>query len=697
MMPMPPEDPRDSEDPPSSPGKPLPESQALPGKQPVEQVGGDVRGQEQSDAPGAYFAGSHDDFGLTPQPRAKMQRVDPLLGIDLGGVKIVKLIGEGGMGRVYEAEQTNPRRTVAVKVVRQGITSEKTMRRFEREAQILGKLQHPHIAQIHVVGSYSSDIGDLPFFVMEFVANAKPITNFAAERDLSLEEKLRLFKRVCEAVSHGHDRGVVHRDLKPGNILIDATGSPKIIDFGVARSTDSDLTLTSMKTDTGQLVGTVQYMSPEQFGDGPDDLDGRADVYSLGVVLYELVGGVLPYEVRKKKMHEAARIVCEQIPTPLKALERTIPRPVSLIAERSLQKNRRDRYQSAGALASDIERYLDGRPISQSMRGRVARMRNTAQHLTRGRAARITIAAAMVLAAIGGTLLVDRAYRKTPGGTPGTPAQPGAGQATAADPDSAKPSAGSATRTGLEPNNQPRTQNQPWIVGSWLGEIAGNAWSLEFQANGKFTERVSGNDIDNGTWQMMPGNLAEARSGRGTSLMCQPVDGLLEVTRESNSGIFNSTHVFRRVKPESADPAQGTLRQDLLAVAEEAASASTAHDLPRLLNLMSREIPNRDLFVSQCRKEWALTGLHYRLDGLEVLDRPDWEFPYAVAMVTLTIRDLSQDRDTRPPLPDDPLSHKMQLRTRVPTTRCEWLFKHEDEAWKIVANLTEPEAVRPAK
>jgi tRNA A-37 threonylcarbamoyl transferase component Bud32 len=307
---------------------------------------------------------ANDDFGLKPRP--KPRRVDPLLGTDLGGITITRLIGEGGMGRVYEAHQEDPPRTVAVKVIRQGITSEKTMRRFEREAEFLGRLQHPGIARIYVVGSYSSDDGDVPFFVMEFVANAKPINHYASENNLSLADRLKLFVSVCEAVSHGHDRGIIHRDLKPGNILIDSNGLPKVIDFGVARSTDSDFSLTSMKTDTGALVGTVQYMSPEQFGDSPEGLDGRADVYSLGVVLYELIAGVLPYEVRKKKMHEAARIICEEIPPSLRSWDRGIPGDVSLIVERCLEKNRMRRYQGAAALAKDLQRHLAGENVPRS-------------------------------------------------------------------------------------------------------------------------------------------------------------------------------------------------------------------------------------------------------------------------------------------------------------------------------------------
>jgi tRNA A-37 threonylcarbamoyl transferase component Bud32 len=316
------------------------------------------------DQPGSDQSGTFEDFGLTPRPRAKAWLVDPLLGTDLGGVKIIKLIGEGGMGRVYEARQEKPERTVAVKVIRQGITSEKTLRRFEREAEFLARLQHPGIAQIFIVGTYSSDFGDVPFYVMEHIADAKPITNYAHEKNLSLTDRLRLFQQVCEAVSHGHDKGIIHRDLKPGNILIDGNGKSRVIDFGVARSTDSDLTLTSLRTDSGHLVGTVQYMSPEQFGSSPDDLDGRADVYSLGVVLYELLAGVAPYELGKKGIHEAARVVCERPPTPLKTHDKSLRRDVCAITERCLEKDRRDRYHSAGELAADVGRFLAGEPLA---------------------------------------------------------------------------------------------------------------------------------------------------------------------------------------------------------------------------------------------------------------------------------------------------------------------------------------------
>jgi len=337
-------------------------------------------GDDRTAATGSHaMPGATDTFGLTPKLRVRAKPADPLLGTDLGGVRIVRLVGEGGMGRVYEARQERPERTVAVKVIRQGITSEKTLRRFEREAEFLAKLQHPGIAQIFVVGSYASDYGDVPFYVMEFIADAKPITNYCFEHDAPLAERLRLFAEVCDAVAHGHDRGIIHRDLKPGNILIDGFGRPRVIDFGVARSTDSDLALTSMRTDSGHLVGTAHYMSPEQFGPTPDDLDPRADIYALGVVLYELITGVLPHEFGRKGIHEIARIVCEAPPGPLRRRGGAIPADVEAIVAKCLEKDRRDRYHSAGDLAADLRRHLEGKPVRAGKRflgplGRLGRL-----------------------------------------------------------------------------------------------------------------------------------------------------------------------------------------------------------------------------------------------------------------------------------------------------------------------------------
>jgi serine/threonine protein kinase len=304
-----------------------------------------------------------DTFGLMPRRRPRSMLTDPLLGVDLGGVRIIRLVGEGGMGRVYEAWQEQPGRDVAVKVIRQGTSSDITLRRFEREAAFLAKLQHPGIAQVHVVGTYASDFGDVPFYVMEFIAEAKPITKHCFDSSMPLSDRVNLFAKVCDAVAHGHEQGVIHRDLKPGNLLVDSRGRPRVIDFGVARSVESDLTVTSMRTATGNLVGTVHYMSPEQFGANRDKLDPRADVYSLGVVLFELLTGSLPHEFGNKGIHEIARAVCETEPVRLRKLNAAIPRDVEAIAAKCLEKDRRDRYGSAGELAADLRRHLEGKPV----------------------------------------------------------------------------------------------------------------------------------------------------------------------------------------------------------------------------------------------------------------------------------------------------------------------------------------------
>ena len=305
-----------------------------------------------------------DAFGIGSAPGVPNDpRHDPLMGAELNGVTIVRLVAEGGMGRVYEGWQEQPGRPVAVKVMRAGITSGSLLKRFEHEARILGRLRHPGIAQIHTVGIHESAGRQEPYFVMEFIPQATSIVAYAELHQLSAHQRLDLFRQVCLAVAHGHQRGVIHRDLKPSNILVDAGGQPKVIDFGIARSTDADMALTSLHTDVGQLIGTLQYMSPEQFDADPDELDVRSDVYALGVVLYELLTGQPPYELRQKPVYEAARVVREATPTPLSVVNRTLRRDVSIIAGKCLEKDRGRRYATASELGADIGRYLAGEPI----------------------------------------------------------------------------------------------------------------------------------------------------------------------------------------------------------------------------------------------------------------------------------------------------------------------------------------------
>lgn len=280
----------------------------------------------------------------------------------IGPYRVIGLVGEGGMGAVYEAEQENPRRTVALKVVRPGLPTPELFRRFEQESQALGRLQHPGIAQIYEAGVANTDIGPQPYFAMEFIRGLS-LLEYAAAQRLNTRQRLDLMMKVCEAAHHAHQRGILHRDLKPGNILVDETGQPKILDFGVARVMDRDAHATR-QTSLGELVGTLAYMSPEQVQGDPDrlQLDVRSDVYSLGMVLYELLAGRLPYEVGRG-MPEAVRAIREDDPAPLQMLNRAYRGDLETIVGKALVKDKARRYGSADELAADLRRVLNNEPI----------------------------------------------------------------------------------------------------------------------------------------------------------------------------------------------------------------------------------------------------------------------------------------------------------------------------------------------
>jgi hypothetical protein len=334
------------------------------------------------------------DFGLGGKaPEAAPP--DRLVGRDLGDVVIEGLIAEGGMGRVYQARQRSPARSVAVKVMRPSRRSPAALQRFRREAEVLGRLRHPGIAQVFLAASCLIDDEETPYFVMEFVPDADTLVRACDRRGLDLRQRLAIFLETCRAVGHGHAEGIVHRDLKPGNILVDGEGRPKVIDFGVARLADE---ADDGCTQTGEFVGTRRYSSPEQCDGGP--IDVRSDVYSLGVVLHELLTGRLPYDVAGKSLSETARIICERPPARLRLADRRLARPLDAIANRCLAKRPADRYPSATALADDISRLLDGRPISARQPGPLAtglawcrRRRLTAAGLA------VTMAAAFVATA----------------------------------------------------------------------------------------------------------------------------------------------------------------------------------------------------------------------------------------------------------------------------------------------------------
>ncbi|MFC1765896.1 protein kinase [Planctomycetota bacterium] len=309
-------------------------------------------------------------------------------GTKIGRYELLERIGEGGMGLVYLAEQKEPvKRRVALKIIKPGMDSKEVITRFEAERQVLALLDHPNIA--HVFDAGTTDTGR-PYFVMEYVKGMS-VTRYCDERKLDIEQRLKLFKDVCEAMHHAHQKGIIHRDLKPSNILISMHGDravPKIIDFGIAKAAVSTLTEKTLFTFQGQLLGTPEYMSPEQVDLATQDIDTRADIYSLGVVLYELLAGVLPFEkeslqkigfaelqhtlrevepaspsIRLSNLGEEAKAIADRRMTQVIPLARRLHRELEWIPLKAMRKDRCRRYKSASDMADDIQSYLNGNPL----------------------------------------------------------------------------------------------------------------------------------------------------------------------------------------------------------------------------------------------------------------------------------------------------------------------------------------------
>ncbi len=309
-------------------------------------------------------------------------------GTTIGRYELLELIGEGGMGLVYLAEQKEPvRRKVALKIIKPGMDSRQVIARFEAERQALALLDHPNIA--HVFDAGGTETGR-PYFVMELV-KGMPITRYCDENTLTIEQRLRLFEQVCEAIQHAHQKGIIHRDLKPSNILVSIQGDrpvPKIIDFGIAKAITSPLTDKTFVTLQGQLLGTPEYMSPEQVDLATQDIDTRSDIYSLGVVLYELLAGVLPFEeesfaraglaeiqrtiredeptspsIRLTRLGEQAKTIAASRGTQAVPLARRLHRELEWIPLKAMRKDRCRRYRSASEMADDVRNYLNGLPL----------------------------------------------------------------------------------------------------------------------------------------------------------------------------------------------------------------------------------------------------------------------------------------------------------------------------------------------
>lgn len=322
---------------------------------------------------------------------------DLLVGMSIGGVEIVRMIAEGGMGRVYEGVQQSPRRRVAVKVLRPGPLARATVRRFLQEAHFLGQLHHPWICQVHAAGSFEFSGAPLPYFIMELIDDGLPITEYVDRHSLSWADRLRLFARVCDAIAHAHAQGVIHRDLKPGNIVVDSSGDPRIIDFGIARgeTVAAELTAVSM-TGTGQLLGTIQYMSPEQVDGGDATVDARTDVYALGLILHEMLTGELPYDLAGMSLLEAVHVIRESRPSLLRGVAGGYA-DVALVIDRCLEKAPRRRYPDGAALAADLRRYSAPGRLGLVDRGRLV-IRRVQHPSRRGVVAAVVVTAVSLLA-----------------------------------------------------------------------------------------------------------------------------------------------------------------------------------------------------------------------------------------------------------------------------------------------------------
>jgi len=301
----------------------------------------------------ATQAGETESFAesdATPMPRR------------FGNFVLIKRIGVGGMGEVWLADQDHPRRQIALKLIRGGLAGDDALRRFQREATLASRAEHPSIARVYEAGNVQTAQGAIPYLAMEYVVG-QGLREYLQARPVSVRDRLGLIAVIAEAVHHAHVRGVVHRDLKPQNILVGADGVPKILDFGVARALEDSTPGATRMTMAGQLVGTLAYMSPEQLAGDMLAIDARSDVYALGVIAYEILAGDAPFKISDTSILEAIQARARQRPEALGKRHRHLRGDIELIVMKALADEPDRRYQTAHELAEDIERFLHAQPI----------------------------------------------------------------------------------------------------------------------------------------------------------------------------------------------------------------------------------------------------------------------------------------------------------------------------------------------
>ena len=349
-------------------------------------------------APVSWLRGAIRDANAELLPRA------------FGPYELLEVLGRGGMGTVYRARQSEPDRLVALKRLRSHDWSPGLRRRFESEAEVLGRLQHPGIASIYEAGRVTTPDGPQPYFAMELV-EGMPIDEYVRTHGLDLRACVSLLAEVADAVHHAHLRGIIHRDLKPPNILVDNTGRPRILDFGIARAMDSDVNRVTRATSAGEILGTLPYMSPEQIRGDVDAVDVRSDVYALGVVLFAILANRVPIEVDDVELPEAVRRIRDAQPPPLGSLRADCRGDVETIVAKALEKDPQRRYASAATLAADLERWLTYNPIRARPATLTYQLRRFARRHRLLVTASTIVAASLVLATIVSTVFASAALR----------------------------------------------------------------------------------------------------------------------------------------------------------------------------------------------------------------------------------------------------------------------------------------------